>query len=93
MADEFAKGFGILVTAGLGWMTLAGWYNTPSFESLQQLIAPDPTQGLTVYDQLAIILKDALFWFAILGALTFWVIIPAFKEFQQWRAGKPDHPE
>jgi len=41
MADEFAKGFGILVVAGLGWMTLAGWYRTPSFEG-QQLQRPGP---------------------------------------------------
>ncbi|ERH06655.1 MAG: hypothetical protein J07HN4v3_02278 [Halonotius sp. J07HN4] len=31
MADEFMKGFGILTGAGLLWMTLAGWYQTPSF--------------------------------------------------------------
>lgn len=77
MADEFVKGFGILVTAGLGWMTLAGWYNTPGFEDTQ-LIAPDPTVN-TIYGEIALVVKDALFWFAILGALTFWVIIPAYR--------------
>ena len=28
MADEFAKGLGILTIAGLGWMVLSGWYTT-----------------------------------------------------------------
>jgi len=77
MADEFAKGFGILVTAGLAWMTLAGWYKTPSFEG-QQLSAAAP-EAATVYDQIALTLEPVLFWFAILGALTFWILIPAFE--------------
>ena len=78
MADEFAKGLGILMTAGLGWMVLAGWYNTAGFEDTQ-LIAPDP-ENVEVYGQLALLLKDALFWFALICALTFWVIIPAVDE-------------
>jgi len=78
MADEFAKGLGILMTAGLGWMVLAGWYNTAGFESTQ-LIAPDPANP-DVYGQIALLLKDALFWFAIIGAVTFWVVIPAVEE-------------
>jgi hypothetical protein len=79
MADEFAKGFGILVTAGLGWLMIAANYNTPSFEGTQ-LTAPNPDPAtLGMYEQLLITLKDALFWFAILGALTFWVVIPAFE--------------
>jgi Zn-dependent protease with chaperone function len=77
MADEFAKGLGILTGAGLAWMVLAGWYTTPGFEDTQ-LIAPNPT-NLDVYGTAAIILKEALFWFAILGALTFWVVIPAVR--------------
>jgi len=77
MADEFVKGFGILVTAGLGWMTLAGWFNTPSFEG-EQFLAPDPTVT-TVYGEIALVLKDVLLWFAILGALAFWVVIPAYR--------------
>jgi hypothetical protein len=78
MADEFAKGFGIFVTAGLGWMILAGWYNTPGFEEAQLTAANPEVAG--VYGQLALLLKDALFWFAVLGALTFWVVIPAFEQ-------------
>jgi hypothetical protein len=77
MADEFAKGFAIFVTAGLGWMILAGWYNTPDFETQLSATAPEQTE---LYGQLAIALKDALFWFAILGALTFWVVIPAIEQ-------------
>jgi len=78
MADEFAKGLGILMTAGLGWMVLAGWYNTPSFEGAQ-LTGPNP-QNVGVYSEFALILKEALFWFAILGAITFWVVVPALDE-------------
>jgi hypothetical protein len=83
MADEFAKGLGILVAAGFGWMVLAGWYNTPSFNGAQLLGADPPAATLDTYGQLAIVLKDALFWFAILGALTFWVVIPAVEEFRR----------
>jgi len=80
MADEFAKGLGILVTTGLGWLMIAATYNTPSFEG-RQLLAPNPDpETLNIYGQLAILLKDVLFWFAILGALTFWVVIPAVEE-------------
>jgi len=78
MADEFAKGLGILMTAGLGWMVLAGWYNTVGFEDAQ-LIGPDP-ENVEVYGQIGLVLKDALFWFAIIGAVTFWVVIPAVDE-------------
>lgn len=78
MADEFAKGLGILTGAGLPWMVLAGWYNTPSFAGAQ-LTGPDP-KNLELYGSMAIVLKDALFWFAILGALTFWVVLPAVEK-------------
>ena len=79
MADEFAKGFAILMGAGLGWMTLAGWYRTPSFGG-DQLIGHVNIEEPGLYDQVGIFLMDALFWFAILGALTFWVLIPALEE-------------
>ena len=86
MTDEFAKGLGILTVAGFGWIVLAGWYNTPSFEGAQ-LLGPNPAaETLGTYDQLALLLKDALFWFAILGALTFWVVIPMIEQVRQARA-------
>jgi hypothetical protein len=78
MADEFAKGFGILVTAGFGWVVLAGWYNTPGFEEAQ-LLGENP-EGLEGYASIALLLKDVFFWFAVLGALTFWVVIPAIQQ-------------
>lgn len=92
MADEFAKGFTILVTAGLAWMTLAGWYNTPGFEETQ-LTAPDPTTGLTVYDTSALVLKDALFWFAVLGFVTFVFVIPLARKAREAYEGTPEIPE
>lgn len=88
MADEFAKGFGIFVSAGLIWMTLAGWYNTPAFEG-KQLTGADPAlSAMTIYDQAAIILKDAMFWFMIIGALTFWVVLPAVEQARSAIAGE-----
>lgn len=78
MADEFAKGFGILMTAGLGWMIVAGWYKTPGFEDTQLL--GEPPADPDVYASIALTIGDALFWFAILGALTFWVGIPILNE-------------
>jgi hypothetical protein len=78
MTDEFAKGLGIFSVAGLAWMTLAGWYRTPSFEG-EQLIGPRP-EAQTLYDQIGLLTMDAMFWFAVIGALTFWVVIPAVEE-------------
>ncbi|MFO7833135.1 MAG: hypothetical protein R6V31_03550 [Halohasta sp.] len=79
MADEFIKGFGILTGAGLVWMVLAGWYQTPSFFMTNQLIAPPPEPG-NVFDAISIFLIDIFLWTAILGALTFWLLIPAARE-------------
>jgi hypothetical protein len=74
MADEFAKGLGLLTGAGLIWMVLAGWYRTPSFEGEQLTGAVG--SGLTMYDQLAVVLLESMFWLAIFGALLFWVGVP-----------------
>jgi len=79
MADEFAKGLGIFTGAGLAWMVLAGWYRTPSFEGAQ-LTGSVELQNPTVYDQIGLLLMDGLFWFAVLGALTFWVVIPGIEQ-------------
>lgn len=80
MADEFIKGLAILIGAGLGWMVIAGWYRTPSFEGAQ-LVGPRPApESLSLLDQLALLTGDALGVFAVAGALTFWVVIPAYRE-------------
>lgn len=81
MADEFAKGLGILTGGGLIWMVLSGWFTTPGFEDTQ-LIGEIPGD-LDVYGQAAILLREGLFWFIILGVLTFWVIIPAFQQLRK----------
>ncbi|MBX0293871.1 DUF7314 family protein [Haloarcula nitratireducens] len=75
MADEFIKGFGCLMVGGLGWMTIAGWYRTPSFEGAQ-LTGEVTIEEPTVFDTIALGLMDVFFWFAIIGALTFWVVLP-----------------
>jgi len=86
MADEFIKGLGLFCGAGLAWMVLAGWYRTPSFESSRQLIAAPPEPN-TVFDAIGIFLNDVFFWTAIVGALTFWVLIPAINQFRGSASG------
>lgn len=81
MADEFAKGLTIGVSGLLGWMVLAGWYTTTSFGE-GQLIGPPP-EDPDVYGQFALALKEVLFWFAIFGMLTFWVLVPALNRLRE----------
>jgi hypothetical protein len=86
MADEFIKGFTILTVSMLGWMVIAGWYNTPAFNKAQfAMPAPENLQPL---GELALTLKTGLLWFAFLGALVFWVIIPATRELRKVRASE-----
>ena len=75
MADEFIKGFAILSGGLLVWMTVAAWFNTPSFYE-PQFIGPDP-EDPSVYVSMALVVRDAALTFGIVGALTFWVFIPA----------------
>ena len=82
MADEFMKGLGIFTGASLAWMVLAGWYRTTSFESSRQLIAA-PAEPANVFDEVGIFLNDVFFWMAILGPLTFWVLVPALRRAQE----------
>jgi hypothetical protein len=86
MADEFAKGLGLLTGAGLIWMVLAGWYKTPSFSGAQ-LIGEVPS-GLTMYDQIAVVLLEATFWLAVFGAIFFWVGVPLLREARARVAGE-----
>lgn len=79
MADEFAKGLFVLTGGLLAWMVLSGWYTTDSFEE-GQLIADVQVTEIDLYGTIALTLREALFWFAIVGALTFWVLIPAARE-------------
>jgi|JXWS01.1.fsa_nt_gb hypothetical protein len=81
MADEFIKGLGIFTAGGLGWVVLAGWYRTSSFESSQQLVEPvSLSDSATLFDSLSVVTMDMLFWFTIIGSLTFWVVIPVFRQ-------------
>ena len=77
MADEFAKGLGILTGGGLVWMVLSGWYTTPGFEDAQ-LWGAIPEQ-LDAYGQAAIMFREVLAWFIIFGVLAFWVVIPTVE--------------
>jgi hypothetical protein len=78
MADEFIKGLAIFTFGGLAWIVLAGWYQTPSFEGTQLVATPEEAANL--FDTIAISLVDVMLWFAIFGALAFWVVIPAIRE-------------
>lgn len=86
MADEFMKGFAIFTAGLLVWMTFAGWYNTESFYSTQ-LIGPNPEDPGT-YTAMALVVKDAALYFALLGALTFWVLIPAGRRTRSYYASR-----
>lgn len=85
MADEFIKGLGIFTGGGLAWMVLAGWYRTTGFESTKQLVAPVTQEpgSADLFNSMAIVLMDVLFWFTVLGALTFWLLIPAGRQARQ----------
>jgi len=78
MSDEFVKGLGVLVVGLFGWMIVSGWYTTPGFEETQ-LISEAPST-LNVYGTAALLLRETLFYFAIVGALVFWVVLPAGRE-------------
>ncbi|WP_254767521.1 DUF7314 family protein [Salinilacihabitans rarus] len=86
MADEFVKGFAILTGGLLIWLMFASWFNTPDFYG-EQLIGPDPENPDT-YTQLALVVRDVALYFAILGALTFWVIIPAGRRARGYYADR-----
>lgn len=79
MADEFVKGLSIFAGGGLVWMVVASWYRTPSFDSTRQLIEAPP-EPQTLFDVIGIFMADMLFWFTLIGAFTFWVLIPAARE-------------
>ncbi len=81
MADEFVKGLGIATSAGLAWMVLSGWYTTPGFEDTQ-LLGEIPG-SLDMYGNLAILLREAFFWFAILSMLLFWILIPGMRRIRR----------
>lgn len=78
MADEFMKGFAVLTGAGMIWFSIASWYYTPSFDG-PQLIGEGPADP-GVYGAALMTIGDMMLWFALIGALTFWVLIPAFRE-------------
>lgn len=82
MADEFVKGFAILTTGLLVWMMFASWFNTPSFYDVQ-LLGPNPENPNT-YESIGLLVKDAMLVFALFGALTFWVIIPASRHAREY---------
>lgn len=88
MADEFAKGLGILTGGGLVWLAISAWLTTESFQGTQ-LIAPPP-ESVGTYGELALLLRDVTAGFIIFGVLAFWIFIPAFQQLQQYRAERGD---
>ena len=82
MADEFIKGLGIFTGGGLAWMVLASWYRTAGFDATNQLVGPVTVEAGSLYSGFGVTLMNALFWFTVLGTLTFWVLIPAYRQFR-----------
>lgn len=80
MADEFIKGLGIFTGASLAWLVLASWYRTESFEATNQLVGPVTVAGDNFFNGIGVALMNVMFWFALLGALTFWVLIPGWRQ-------------
>jgi hypothetical protein len=89
MADEFMKGLALFTTGATGWFVFAGWYRTPEYYALVQLINPAP-EPQNVYDAIGIFASDFFLWLAILGALTFWVVVPALREYKRARGEGTD---
>ncbi len=79
MADEFIKGLAILTVSGTVWFTVAAWYRTDGFGGTQ-LIAPRPDEDLGTYGEALLVIGDIALYFALIGAITFWVLVPAFRE-------------
>jgi 23S rRNA A2030 N6-methylase RlmJ len=88
MADEFAKGVGILTGGGVLWMAISAWLTTESFQGTQ-LVAPPPEDAGT-YAELALLLRDVTTWFIIFGVLAFWVVIPSLRQVQQYRTERAE---
>ena len=88
MADEFAKGVGILTAGGLVWMAISSWLTTESFQGTQ-LIAPPP-EDVGTYAELALMVRDVTTWFIIFGVLAFWIVIPSIRQVQQYRAERAE---
>lgn len=82
MADEFMKGLALFSTGALGWFFFAGWYRVPDYYIVRQLVVEPPAPN-NVFDAIAIFASDVFMWLAILGALTFWVLIPAGRELRR----------
>ena len=68
MADEFMKGFALFTIGGLGWITFGGWYRTPSYYQVVQLV--NPAEGVnTAYGEVGLLAGDAFFVFMLVQFL------------------------
>ena len=82
MADEFIKGLTLFTLGGLGWITFGGWYRTPSYYEIDQLVAPP--QGVeSAYDEIGVLAGDAFLWLMIIGPIVFWVLLPAGRQLRE----------
>lgn len=82
MADEFMKGFALFSIGGLGWLIFGGWYRTPEYYTFVQLVVDAPAPE-TIYDTIGILASTVFFWLMIVGALTFWVVIPLTRQLRE----------
>jgi hypothetical protein len=79
MTDEFIKGLTLFVLGALGWITFAGWYRTPSYYVVAQLVG-EPQGVNTTFGEIGVLAGDVFVWLMVLGPLTFWLLIPASRE-------------
>lgn len=78
MADEFIKGLGMVASGGLIWLSISAWFTTAGFGGTQLIAAPPEDAGL--YVNVLLTVRGIALWTMILGALTFWIVIPAVRE-------------
>jgi len=82
MADEFIKGVALFCLGGLGWITFGGWYRTPTYYEISQLVGA-PSGVESVYDEVGLLAGDAFFWLMFVGPAVFWLLIPAGRQLRE----------
>jgi cobalamin biosynthesis protein CobD/CbiB len=89
MADEFIKGLTLSMVGALGWFIFAGWYRTPEYYAIEQLTAA-AIEPNNVYQAIGIFAGDVSLWLMLLGALVYWVVIPALRETRRSMTESPN---
>lgn len=81
MTDDFIKGLSLFTLGALGWITFAGWYRTPSYFEVAQLVAA-PEGVDTAFGELGVLAGDVFFYLMLIGPFVFWLLIPAVRQYR-----------